>query len=259
MTGNTIILFDTLRELAHYFASLLRSRIAGTAPSGTFSWVLSGGNTPKLIFKEIASELKDSIPWNKVRIFWGDERCVGPEDDESNYKMAREYLLDHINIPPSNIFRILGEADPKAEAGRYAAEFARNVRQVNGVTRCDLLMLGLGEDGHTASIFPPDINLFGSDRLFETTVHPETGLRRITATGRIINSAKTVVILASGESKSGRVAQILDHLEGWERLPASRVAPVKGELIWMVDGQAAVKLPRYPERPSPRAQGGMKG
>jgi 6-phosphogluconolactonase len=240
--GNTIIIFDTAEELAHYFASLLTSLIRKTKPSGTFSWVLSGGNTPKLVFREIAPGLKNSIHWNRVRVFWGDERCVGPEDNDSNYKMARESFLDQVNIPAANIFRIRGEAAPAGEAERYAELFSRNVDHTKGIPRCDLLMLGLGEDGHTASIFPPDIHLFSSDKLFETTLHPETKQRRITATGKIINNAKTVVMLATGESKAARVAQILGHPDGCERLPAARVRPEKGEVIWMLDRQASKKL-----------------
>ncbi len=240
--GNTIIIFDTAEELAHYFASLLTSLIRKTKPSGTFSWVLSGGNTPKFIFREIASELKDSIEWKRVRVFWGDERCVGPEDNDSNYKMAKENFLDQVNIPPANIFRICGEAAPAGEAERYSLQYSRNVKQVKGIPRCDLLMLGLGEDGHTASIFPPDVQLFSSDKLFETTLHPETKQRRITATGKIINNAKTVVMLATGESKAARVAQILGNPDGSERLPAARVRPEKGEVIWMLDRPASKKL-----------------
>jgi len=232
---NVIKILDTVDELAEYFASLLVFRIAGTSGNQPFSWLLSGGNTPKLFFRKIATNFRDSIDWNRVQIFWGDERCVGPEDEDSNYKMAWENLLDHIPIPASNIFRIRGETIPGAEAIRYGELFARNIRPFSGIPQADLVMLGMGEDGHTASIFPANIDLFKSNALFETSEHPVTKQKRITATGRVINRAKMVVMLAPGEAKAPRVAQILNRLDGWDRLPAAHVKPENGEMIWLLD------------------------
>jgi len=238
----SVKIFDTVEELAEYFATLLILHIRETPDDREFSWVLSGGTTPKLVFRKIASNFRDFIPWNKVNIFWGDERCVDPEDDDSNFKMAKESLLDHVPIPPSNYFRIQFEADPATEAGRYAELFRKQVKLYQGIPRADLLMLGLGEDGHTASIFPENLQLFNSDKLFEPTEHPDTRQKRITATGKVINRAKLVVMLVTGEAKASRVAQIINRLKGWDQLPAARVRPENGELIWLLDQKTAFKL-----------------
>ena len=239
--GTTIKIFETAEDSAQYFASLLSLRIRQTPCDQRFSWVLSGGTTPATIYSEIAKG-PCIIPWSRVRIFWGDERCAGPGDDESNYKMAFENLLDHLSIHESNIFRIRGEEPPLAEAERYAGLFARYVHNEGGVPRPDLVMLGLGQDGHTASVFPANIDLFASDKLFVPSDHPDTKQKRITATGKVINNARTVVMIANGESKASVAARVLNHLPGWDKLPAARVHPEGGELIWLLDRKAAGRL-----------------
>jgi len=240
--ASQIRIFGTAEESAEYFTSLLALCIGETPGDRAFSLVLSGGSTPKMIFRTIASCANEKIAWNRVNIFWGDERCVGPEDGESNFKMAKENLLDLIPVPGSNYFRIQGESDPVTEAERYSSIFKQEVDPAAGIPQADFIMLGLGEDGHTASIFPGNLDLFNSIALFTHAKHPETGQKRITATGQIINNAKRVVIVATGESKAFRVAQIINRLEGWEQLPAAHVKPENGELIWLLDNQAASKL-----------------
>ena len=235
-------IFDTSWELSEYFASLLVLKIPEAGDGRFFSWVLSGGSTPKIIFSKLAAEFRDIPGWPRIKVFWGDERCVGPADEQSNYKMARETLLDHLPVNLSGIFRIKGENDPAGEAKRYSEVFKREVNFNQGVPSADLLMLGLGEDGHTASIFPDNIDLFSSTALFEQVEHPVTKQKRITATGKIINNAKLIIILATGTGKAEKVAQILNKLNGWEQLPAGRVKPEHGQLIWLLDRQAASKL-----------------
>jgi 6-phosphogluconolactonase len=156
--------------------------------------------------------------------------------------MARENLLDHVPIPSSRIFRIRGEVNPVLEAARYAEVCHQHIGRHEGVPQADLIMLGLGEDGHTASVFPSDISLFGSDKLFEVALHPGTSQQRITMTGKVINQAKLVVFLATGESKAARVAQVINRLSGWDLLPASMVSPEYGELTWLLDHGAASRL-----------------
>lgn len=236
-----IKIFDTVEELSDYFAAQLALRVRSLPGEKPFSWVISGGTTPALIFRRIASKFRDIIDWNRVNIFWGDERCVGPEDNDSNFKMARESLLDHIPIPPGNIFRITGEADPAAEAGRYAEIFGAHTDHHDGFPQADLVMLGLGEDGHTASIFPENIHLFDSDKLFEAAVHPVSKQQRISATGKVINHAKAVFILVTGDSKASVTARVINRSDGWEKLPAAHVCPENGELIWLLDQQAGIK------------------
>lgn len=240
--GISIKILDSPDDLAQFFAEDLVSRIKTISSDKSFSLVLSGGSTPQRIFRKMAATAKESIAWEKVQIFWGDERCVGPAHEDSNYKMARENLLDFIPLPSSNVFRIYGEADPQVEAQRYSNMFSVYVPSYLGIPSASLFMLGLGEDGHTASIFPGDSESLHSDKLFTASVHPLNKQKRITASMKLINNAKTIIILATGESKAAKVAEIYHHLPGWELLPASWVVPVHGELIWLLDRAAASKL-----------------
>ncbi|MEI7980002.1 MAG: 6-phosphogluconolactonase [Bacteroidota bacterium] len=240
--AQTLKIFDSVDELALYFTSLLVARVCETPRDDYFSWVLSGGKTAEQVFGKMGSSFRNEIPWQKVKIFWGDERCVGPEDAASNFRSAKETLLDHLPVPPANIYRIRGEAGPKAEAERYAELFNRNVPPVKGIPRADFIMLGLGEDGHTASIFTSNIHFFTSDKFFEPAEHPVTKQKRITMTGKIINHAKTVVFIATGRAKATRTAQIIHRTEGYDLLPAAHVCPAKGELFWLLDRQAAFNL-----------------
>ncbi len=240
--NKSVRIFSTIEKLSLYFAERLSEYVSKTPADRFFSLVLSGGSTPKVVFEFIASNFKNKINWSKVIIFWGDERCVSPESGESNYKMASDSLLKHIQIPDANIFRIKGEDDPATEAKRYSEIASKLIPSVNGNPQFDLIMLGLGEDGHTASIFPNNIHLFDSEKLFEVSEHPDTKQKRITATGKIINNSKTVSFLATGKNKSEKVHQILEKKSKWKFYPTSLVEPKNGELIWLLDNLAAEQL-----------------
>jgi len=203
---------------------------------------LSGGSTPALFFQKLASSpYRENIAWQNVHFFWGDERCVPPDHPESNYGMTKKHLLDHTSIPDENIHRIVGENDPETEVNRYVSEILQ-LLPVNqhGWPEFDWILLGLGDDGHTASIFP------GADVLEERTnicavaAHPETGQKRITLTLPAINHAKRISFLVTGENKAKIVAKVLS---GNELLPASSVQPNHGILEWHLDEQAG-KLTR---------------
>jgi 6-phosphogluconolactonase len=237
-----IRIFKSIDELSQFFAEKLAISVNETPAGSFFSIVLSGGSTPRLVFNYLAANFRDSIDWQKVQVFWGDERCVPPESDESNFRMAKESLLEHVPIPAKNIFRIRGEADPFVEADRYSELVRQQLPSVDKIPRFDFLMLGLGEDGHTASIFPGSLDLFSSDLLFEATQNPYSKQKRITATGKVINHSKTVIFLVTGESKAEMVARIIERKEGWEQLPASMVHPENGELIWLMNDKAAIYL-----------------
>ena len=238
----SVRIFSTVEKLSLYFAKTLSEYVSKTPEDHFFSLALSGGSTPKVVFEFIALNFKNKINWNKVIIFWGDERCVSPESDESNYKMASESLLKRIPIPDENIFRILGENDPVTEAIRYSEIVSKLIPSVNSNPQFDLIMLGLGEDGHTASIFPNNIHLFDSKNLFEVSEHPDTKQKRITATGKIINNSKAVSFLATGRNKPEKVYQILEKESEWKFYPASLVDPKNGELIWLLDNLSAEQL-----------------
>jgi 6-phosphogluconolactonase len=200
---------------------------------------LSGGSTPKIVFDELAHSHGHTVDWEKVQFYWGDERCVPPSDRESNFNMTQTHLFSKINIPEANIHRIHGEDEPSDEALRYARLLENTLPIVNGLPQFDLVMLGLGDDGHTASIFPNEIDLWDSKNCCEVATHPDTGQRRITITGGIINNAKTVAFLVTGANKSGRVRQILQRESGYRQLPASLVAPNSESLLWYMDSDAA--------------------
>jgi 6-phosphogluconolactonase len=235
-------IFRNTEELSHYFAEILELKVGQTLPGRYFSIALSGGSTPKKVFEYISKEFKGRVDWDKLLIFWGDERCVGPGNAESNFRMAKESLLDHVPIPAEQVFRIKGEDEPAGEALRYEGLVRKNIQLANGIPQFDMVMLGLGDDGHTASIFPGNLHLFHTDRLFDTAFHPVTRQKRITVTGKVINNAKMVIFLVTGESKSERAATIIGKREGWEKFPAAYIQPGNGELIWLLDEAAATNL-----------------
>lgn len=232
-------IFKSIADLSEYFAALITNGIENTPDGRFFSIALSGGSTPKAVFEYLATHFRDQIAWDKVQVFWSDERCVPPDSPESNYRMAKESLLDRVPIPEGQIFRIHGEIDPAAAALQYTAAAHQNLVVSNGVPIFDLLMLGLGEDGHTASIFPNNIHLFQSEQPFEVAEHPQSGQQRITVTGNTINHANAVVFIATGAGKAEMVANVLAKKAGWEKLPAALVNPEAGRLVWLLDEAAA--------------------
>lgn len=239
---NAIKIFESIDELSQFFARKLAAHIRETPAGNFFSMALSGGSTPRLVFAYLALNFRDQIDWQKIRVFWGDERCVAPESDESNFRMAKESLLDHVPIPTNNIFRIRGQASPSDESDRYAEATRQNVPSYHNIPRFDFMMLGLGEDGHTASIFPGNMHLFSSDKLFEVAENPYTKQKRITATGKLINQARHIVFLVTGDSKAEIVARVIERKDACEKIPASMVHPENGELFWLLDDRAASKL-----------------
>jgi 6-phosphogluconolactonase len=156
--------------------------------------------------------------------------------------MAYDNLLSSLKIPESNIFRIYGEADPADEARRYGEIIKNNVPQKSNFPAFDIIMLGLGEDGHTASIFPDQMDLITDDNICSVAVHPVTSQKRITLTGRTINNAKQIVFIVTGKNKSKVAAEILNNKAGSERYPANFINPVNGKLIWLMDKSAAASL-----------------
>ncbi len=222
-------------DFAEFFASWLKEKAIVTV-------ALSGGSTPRVLFEHWAEEYKDSIDWSKVHFFWGDERCVPPDDEESNYKMAHELFLSKVDIPEENIHRIKGEAEPVEEARRYAEELLRYVSSRNGFPSFDMVIQGMGEDGHTASIFPDQMELLLTPALCAVAVHPETGQQRITLTGKVLNNATEVVFLVTGKNKAERVEDILGGGGKAREYPAAHIRPEEGGLHWFLDKAAAAKV-----------------
>lgn len=238
----SIKIFPTVDKLAGSFAAFLNQKIDETPEDEFFSIALSGGSTPKIIYKYLSDNFNDKINWEKTKIFFGDERCVPPDDEDSNYRMANESLLKNIPISKENIFRIKGENDPVKEAKRYEEILKSNLTLINKIPQFDLILLGLGEDGHTASIFPNQINMFYSARLCEVAIHPQTKQKRITLTGKIINNAKQVVFLITGKNKAEVLSKIFDINNYKNKFPASLVNPENGNLTWLLDMEASKML-----------------
>ncbi|MEQ8219646.1 MAG: 6-phosphogluconolactonase [Arenibacter sp.] len=228
----------TKTEVAKNFSDYLEALIKENKTSHI---ALSGGSTPKVVFDYMAAHYKD-VDWSTVHLYWGDERCVPPTDSESNYKMTVDHLLSKINIPKDNIHRVRGEDLPELEAGRYGKVLEEELPIANNMPQFDLVILGMGDDGHTASIFPHEIGLWDSTNNCEVAIHPDSGQRRITITGKMINNAKTVAFLVTGGSKAEKVRSIIAKEEGHESYPASLVSPSSGELIWFLDEEAASQI-----------------
>jgi len=238
-----IRIFQSPAELAVEFASDIVSGImAAVHKEQHFTIALSGGTTPKTLFSVLAEDFNGSIPWKNVHLFWGDERCVAPEDQHSNYKLAKEYLLDKIDIPVTNIHRIKGENDPVVEAGRYASEIKEFVKSKNGIPIFDLIILGMGTDGHTASIFPGQQALLTSDKLCDVSMNPVTSQKRITLTGKVLNNAALLAFLVTGKNKAWLVSEILTKAKEADYYPAAHIAPEKGKLEWLLDKEASIFL-----------------
>ena len=209
---------------------------------GKVAIALSGGSTPKVLFRLLAEEYADEINWSKVRLYWGDERCVPPTHEDSNYGMTQELLLKHIDIPLSNIHRVRGEDDPVQEAERYGAVIEEELAEEDGYPVFDLIILGMGSDGHTASIFPHQKELLMADSTCAVATHPESGQQRITLTGPVINRSKQVVFLVTGASKLDKIREIIREEGNWSSYPAAHIRPLSGKLDWYLDEQAAAEL-----------------
>lgn len=232
-------IYNSKEEVASNFAEYLENWLKDNEEVYV---ALSGGSTPKIVFDELSNTKKYRINWSRVHLYWGDERCVPPSDDQSNYKMTVAHLLENIDIPPKNVHRVLGENDPKKEAIRYGEVLAKNLPLDNKVPVFDMVILGMGEDGHTASIFPHEIDLWHSKNTCEVAIHPDSGQKRITITGKVINHSKTVVLLVTGAGKKDKVAEIIHQKGDYQKYPASLVVPQSGNLIWFLDSDAASEL-----------------
>lgn len=171
----------------------------------------SGGSTPSLLFDIWAKEYKEKTNWNRLNIFWVDERCVAPSHPESNYGVMKSLLLNNVPIPEQNIFRMKGEDNPIAEADRYNTLIRDVLPTENGTTYFDLVLLGIGDDGHTASLFPDNLEALKSDRLVITTTNPYSKQHRITITAKLILDSKEIIFLVNGASKTAILKKVLDN------------------------------------------------
>jgi 6-phosphogluconolactonase len=236
------------RAAADQWVELAEASIAG---HGQFSVALSGGSTPRALYSLLAAEeFAARVDWSRLHVFWGDERCVPPDHSESNYGMARQALLDHVPIPFSNIHRIPCEQEPRQAAAAYEQTLrdwfsggpAGRRMGEGGLPRFDLVLLGMGEDGHTASLFPGAAALGERTRWVVAYQVITLGAWRVTLTPVVINSAANVTFLVSGANKAEKLRQVLTGLYRPDELPAQVVRPTRGRLVWLVDAAAASAL-----------------
>lgn len=208
---------------------------------GRFCVALSGGSTPKGLYELLAAGAAP-VAWENVCIFWGDERHVPPDDPESNYRMANEALLSKVPIPPQNIFRILGEEkDAPVAAKKYENTLVKFFDlNANEFPRFDLVLLGIGPEGHTASLFPGTAALQEKQRLVVANWVEKFHTDRITFTLPVLNNAAEVIFLASGQDKADILRQVLERPLG--EFPAQMIRPRNGQLVWLLDQDAASEL-----------------
>jgi 6-phosphogluconolactonase len=217
---------------------------AAIAARGRFCVALSGGNTPRNVYALLAQERKDNLPWEKIYVFFGDERCVPPDHPDSNYRMARESLLSKVPIPPQNVFRIHAELQPEAAASEYDRQLHAFFRLAgNAWPAFDLFLLGIGEEGHTASLFPGSAALTEKTKLVVANWVEKFQTYRITFTYPVLNHAEEVLFLASGESKAQILRDLFDPAKKGD-YPAQGVQPQHGKLLWIADRDAASLLGR---------------
>ncbi len=235
-----IQIFQSTDALCRAFTQWLKELLI---EKGTITIALSGGSTPKSLFDYWAALPGGEIDWKRVKFFWGDERCVQPSHEESNFRMTKEHLFNRITVPEENIFRIQGENDPSEEAVRYGRLLQQELESENSIPTFDIVMLGMGDDGHTASIFPHQMELWDSETNCVAATHPVSGQQRVSLTGRVINAARNVAFLVTGSNKADKVQEIVSKPEVAEKkYPAARVQPESGNLYWFIDRQAALKL-----------------
>ncbi|HWG22439.1 MAG TPA: 6-phosphogluconolactonase [Terracidiphilus sp.] len=232
------------RRAAQYFCEMVNEAVAD---QGIARVAISGGSTPKDAFHLLADprqHWRARMPWNNLELYWVDERTVPPDDPDSNYRMTRETLLDHVPLPPAQIHRIEGELDPQVAAARYESELRNTFRLEGAETpRFDLVALGMGDDGHTASLFPHTQAIHEMGRLVTANHVPQKDTWRITLTWPVINHASSVFFLIAGAEKAQRVHEVFLGPRDPERLPSQLIWPASGILTLFLDKAAAALLP----------------
>lgn len=237
------------QQLARAAAQHFAERVAqAVAKRGRARIAISGGSTPKATFALLADPNEPygkSIPWDKVELFWVDERTVGPDDPDSNYRMTREQLLSKVPLAPEHVHRMEGELDPEEAAARYESVIRREFRLEGAeVPRFDVVWLGMGDDGHTASLFPHTEGVHEAGRIVYANHVPQHNTWRITLTAPVLNQALEVVFLVAGEAKAAPLERALYGERNVDETPTQLIQPTNGSLLFLIDEKAAAKLPK---------------
>ena len=233
-------IFKDIDELSRAAADrFVTIAVRSVAERGRFLVALNGGGTPKRLFGWLASDFRDKMDWTKTHIFWGDERCVPPDDPESSYGMAKEILLDRVPIPLDNVHRVNSDLQPAEASKDYALTLKRFASPPLDWPRFDLVLLGMGEDGHTASLFPGSPVDVTEPVLAVTAHYQGRPANRVTLTPLVFNSAREVVFLVAGAGKAVTLTQVLNDISPG-KYPARRIQPTDGNVTWLVDEAAAL-------------------
>lgn len=233
----SIRVLPTAQAVADAAADLIAQRAGQIiGEKGKFSLALSGGSTPKLLYRSLAAEpYYSNIDWPNVEIYFGDERCVPPTDPQSNFRMANETLLSKVPFRPENIYRMRGEIEPEAAA----IEYGQMLKAKFGGGGLDLILLGMGPDGHTASLFPETAALQETSHRCVANYVSKMSMWRLTLTAPFINRAGSVAVLVAGAEKSKIVQEVLERPADIPRFPIQLIQPGSGQLIWFMDAAAA--------------------
>lgn len=248
-SGYTVTVRQTIDELVAEAANLLISQVREASRfskgASKFSIGLSGGSTPRVLYETLARR-QSELDWRAIHLFWGDERCVPPDHPDSNYRMAYESLIQHVPIPPENVHRMRGEDDPQAAAEAYGTE----LHAVLGERpEFDLLLLGLGDDAHTASLFPGTAAIHESQKPVIAHYVEKLNAWRMTITPAIINATPKIIFLVVGSSKAEALKQVIEGEYQPDEYPAQIVKPTFGLVYWFVDAPAASLLEKTPNEP----------
>ncbi len=244
----TYQVWPTATDLALASARLFATKVEDAAKKrGVARIAISGGSTPQAAFQMLADPTQpfaNTIPWDKLQLYWVDERCVPPAHPESNYGVCKNLLLDHVAIPAANVHRMEGELNPEEAASRYESTL-RNTMKLEGAESpmFDLLLLGMGDDGHTASLFPHTDGLHEMGRLAIANHVPQKNTWRISLTWMVINAAAEVAFDIGGAAKTAIVSEVFTGPRDPERLPSQLIRPTNGRLLLQLDEAAAAKLP----------------
>jgi 6-phosphogluconolactonase len=240
--GHEVRVLDTATEVSRAArVEFIAAARAAIESRGRFTVALSGGSTPKTLYGTLGPK---HVEWEKVQVFFGDERCVAPDRPESNFRMAEETLLTRVRIPPENVHRIQAEApSPAASAKAYEEEMRRVLGEADGIPRFDLVLLGIGTDGHTASLFPGAPELEETERWVVASFVARLARTRVTLTFPVLNRASLVVFLVAGDEKAEAVLRAIEgSTPGSDDVPARRFDPPGGRVLWLLDKLAASRL-----------------
>jgi 6-phosphogluconolactonase len=235
--------FKDIHELSQYAAwSFIETATESIEDRGRFLAALSGGSTPMRLYELLGTQFQNKVDWSRVHFFWGDERCVPVDDSGNSYGQTKKVFFDKIRIPEENIHRIRSELQPDSAAKDYASTLKLFSEPPFDWPSFDLGLLGMGEDGHTASLFPGSPVVVDSPTLAVTANYQGRPANRVTLTQNVLNSSRKIMFLITGKAKAVTLKRVLSDTYTPEELPAQRIKPTHGNLIWLVDEEAGSLL-----------------